>query len=247
MMSRRMTTIVVLAAVEVAVFSPTSGALQESAPPTAAESQPKSHRMPVTHKFSYSCDAGATVVVYLRETNARVVLGDKSYSMKQVPAASGTRYSDGTVVWWSKGYDGFLEDQTDPNQPVKLAEGCKQVSPPPASSLPTISGNIAYRERIALPENAVLIVQLQDVSFADAPAKVIAEQKITFAGRQVPLPFELPYDATKIDPKHSYSVSARITVDGQLRFLSTSAFPVLTGGNSNRVNILVQPASAALN
>src|SRR6516225_3433270 len=143
MMSRRMTTIVVLAAVEVAVFSPTSGALQESAPPTAAESQPKSHRMPVTHKFSYSCDAGATVVVYLRETNARVVLGDKSYSMKQVP---------------------------------------------PASSLPTISGNVAYRERIALPENAVLIVQLQDVSFADAPAKVIAEQKITFAGRQVPLP-----------------------------------------------------------
>jgi putative lipoprotein len=167
--------------------------------------------------------------------------------MKQVQAASGTRYSDGTIVWWSKGYDGFLEDETDPKQAVKLAQNCKQVSPPPSPASPTISGMVAYRERIALPENAVLTVQLQDVSFADGPARVIAEQKITLAGRQVPLPFELAYDAVRIDPRHSYSVSARITVEGHLRFLSTSAFPVLTGGNPSRINILVQPASAAPN
>ena len=201
----------------------------------------------MAHKFSYTCDGGATLVVYLREENARVVFKDKSYSMKQVQAASGTRYSDGTVVWWSKGYDGFLEDETDPHQPVNLASNCQQISPPPASALSVISGTVAYRERIALPENAMLIVQLQDVSLADAPAKIIAEQKITFAGRQVPLPFELPYDAAKVDPKHSYSVGARIIVDGQLRFLSTSAFPVLTGGNPNRINILVQPASSPIN
>jgi putative lipoprotein len=208
---------------------------------------PESHRMPMAHKFSYACDNGATVVVYLRETNARVIFGEKSYLMKQVEAASGTRYSDGTVVWWSKGYGGFLRDETNPDQPVSLATNCRQVSPPPASPSPTISGTVAYRERVALPENAVLIVRLEDVSAADAPAKIVAEQRFTLAGRQVPLPFELAYDAAKIDPKHSYSVSARITVDGQPRFLSTSAFHVLTGGNPDKVNVLVRPATTPSN
>src|SRR5215472_8691845 len=101
----------------IALLSAIPSAAQEAPPPT-------SHRMPMAHKFSYACDNGKTVVVYLRETNARVIFGDKSYSMKQVEAASGTRYSDGAVVWWSKGYNGFLEDQTNPNQPVTLAANC---------------------------------------------------------------------------------------------------------------------------
>jgi hypothetical protein len=34
----------------------------------------------------------------------------------------------------------------------------------------------------------------------------------------VPLPFELHYDAAKIDPKHMYALSARIAVNEQLMF-----------------------------
>jgi len=89
--------------------------------------------MPVPRKFSYACDGGITVNVTLREQNARVTFKDKSYSMKQVRTGSGARYSDGTIVWWNKGYDGFLQDETDPNHPVKLAENCKQTAPPPNS------------------------------------------------------------------------------------------------------------------
>ena len=96
--------------------------------------QPKSHRMPVPRKFSYTCDGGATLNVTFRESRARVTFKDKSYSMKQVPSGSGARYSDGTIVWWNKGYEGFLQDETDPDHPVKLAENCKQVSPAPAKS-----------------------------------------------------------------------------------------------------------------
>lgn len=187
----------------------------------------------------YNCDGGATLTVYLREHTARVIFKDKTYLVHQVEAASGTRYSDGTVVWWSKGYDGFLQDETNPSQPVMLAENCHQVSPTPNRAMPSISGTVTYRERVAMPENAVLTVQLQDVSRADAPAQVIAEQRIVFAGRQVPLAFDLDYDAAKIDPKHTYSVSARITVDGQLRFLNTSAYRVLTQGHPVTLNMVV--------
>lgn len=201
--------------------------------------------MPVRYVFIYNCDAGTTLTVYLREHIARVIFKDKSYSMHQVEAASGTRYSDGKVAWWSKGYEGFLQDESNPSEPLMLAENCHQVSPPPDNALPSVSGTVTYRERVAMPENAVLTVQLQDVSRADAPAQIIAEQRTTFAGRQVPLPFELHYDPAKIDPKRTYTVSARITLDNQLRFLNTSAYLVLTQGNPVKLNILVHSAAAS--
>ncbi len=58
-----------------------------------------------------------------------------------------------------------------------------------------------YRERIALPPNAVLSVQLADVSLADAPAAIIGERKVAPAG-QVPIKFEISFDPQVIRPEH---------------------------------------------
>lgn len=201
----------------------------------------KSHRMPMMQRFSYNCDGGRKVVVFLRERNARVSFQGKTYAMKQVEAASGTRYSDGSIVWWSKGQEGFLEDDTKASEPVRLAENCNLERARSASAdSGVVTGTVAYRERMAMPENASLSIQLQDVSLADAPAKVIAEQKFMFAGHQVPLPFEVHYDPAKIDPKRSYVLSAQITVNAQLIFLNTTAYPVITQGNPKKVDMVLQ-------
>ena len=53
---------------------------------------------------------------------------DKSYAMNRVESGSGVRYAEGHIIWWSKGLTGFLEDETDPKHPVKLAENCQQLS-----------------------------------------------------------------------------------------------------------------------
>jgi putative lipoprotein len=202
--------------------------------------------MPMMKKFSYNCDDGRKVTVYLRERNAQIVFEGKAsfegtaYTMKQVEAASGTKYSDGTTTWWSKGDEGFLKDEAKGSQPVRLAENCKLEKATNAVSAGVVSGTVAYRERIAMPENAVLTMQLQDVSLADAPAKVIAEQKFTFAGHQVPLPFEVHYDSAKIDPQHTYALSARITVNEQLMFMNTTTYRVITQGNPVKADILLQ-------
>jgi len=212
---------------------------QETLP--APPSAPKSHRMPMMQRFSYNCDGGAKVVVFLRERNARVSFQGKAYAMKQVEAASGTKYSDGSIVWWSKGDEGFLEDDTKADQSVRLAENCKlERARSGTADSGVVSGTVAYRERMAMPENALLTIQLQDVSVADSPAKVIAEQRFMFAGHQVPLPFEVHYDPAKIDPKHSYALSARITVDGQLMFLNTTTYRVITQSNPVKADMLLQ-------
>ncbi len=214
--------------------------------PPATSSTPKSHRMPMMQKLSYSCDGGKKLVVFLRERNARVEFAGKSYSMKQMKTASGTKYSDGKTVWWGKGEEGFLQDEAKEEQPVRLAENCKLEKAADAVPTSVVSGTVAYRERIAMPENAVLTMQLQDISVpdgtqgSDVPATVIAEQKFTFAGHQVPLPFELHYDAAKIDPKHAYVLSARITVADQLMFMNTTAYRVITQGNPTKADIVLQ-------
>lgn len=96
------------------------------------------------------------------------------------------------------------------------------------NTLASIIGTVAYRERIALPEQAVVTISLQDVSLADAPAKVIATQRIETQGKQVPFNFELAYDASKIIDQNRYSVSARIEMDGQLLFITDMYYGVIT-------------------
>ncbi|GAD74828.1 hypothetical protein VAZ01S_016_00120 [Vibrio azureus NBRC 104587] len=95
-----------------------------------------------------------------------------------------------------------------------------------------ITGTIAYRERIALPDNALVTVTLEDVSLADAPAEVLASQSFTTDGQQVPIAFELSYDSNDIQPNHRYSLRARIDVDGQLRFTTDRNFAVITDQHS---------------
>ncbi|WP_078062938.1 YbaY family lipoprotein [Solirubrum puertoriconensis] len=107
----------------------------------------------------------------------------------------------------------------------------------------SVTGTVAYRERIALPPNAVLRVQLQDVSRQDAPAIELASATVEAKGRQVPLPFVLLYDTVRIDPTNTYAVQARIEVDGKLMFTNDSAYPVITRGNPKQVQMMLRRAS----
>ncbi|MDX2232332.1 MAG: YbaY family lipoprotein [Leptolyngbyaceae cyanobacterium bins.349] len=114
---------------------------------------------------------------------------------------------------------------------------------PSATSMKTatVTGNVTYRPRIALPPNAVVEVSLQDVSRADAPAVVLDRQIMPTNGKQVPIPFTLTYDPSQIKPNHNYAVSVRITIDGQLQWISPTRNSVITMGNpTSNVTVLVQ-------
>ena len=103
----------------------------------------------------------------------------------------------------------------------------------------SVTGTVTYRERLALTEGASLIVQLQDVSYADASAILIAGQTISNPG-QVPISFKVEYNRDDIDPRNSYSISARIVeADGRLAFTNDTSYGVITGGNPDRVDMLL--------
>ncbi|GGG47243.1 hypothetical protein GCM10011378_24290 [Hymenobacter glacieicola] len=107
----------------------------------------------------------------------------------------------------------------------------------------SITGTVAYRERMALSPTAVVRVQLQDASLQDVAAIVIDSVTIRPNGRQVPLPFTLRYDTARIQPNNTYTLQARITDGGRLLFRTDVAYPVLTRGNPKRVDLQLRRAS----
>jgi len=95
-----------------------------------------------------------------------------------------------------------------------------------------VTGEVTYQQRIALPDDAVMTVQIQDTSLADAPATVIGEQIIQTNGAQVPIPYSVSYDPNVIDERFTYTMSARITNGaGDLLWINDTAIPVITNGN----------------
>ena len=95
----------------------------------------------------------------------------------------------------------------------------------------TVTGTVSYRERMAIVGDAEVRVELLDVSRQDAPAQKLAEQVQPLEGRQVPIPFELSYDADDIDERFTYAVRGEIVADGRVLFRSTQTTPVITRGN----------------
>jgi putative lipoprotein len=106
----------------------------------------------------------------------------------------------------------------------------------------SVTGTVSYLYRIAMPSTAVVDVQLQELSRADATAPIIAEQKIVFGDHQVPIPFDLKFDPAKINPQHRYGLRASIRVDGAVRFRTETAYPVITHGHSSKADLILQQA-----
>jgi putative lipoprotein len=90
-----------------------------------------------------------------------------------------------------------------------------------------LRGHVTYRERIALPPEALLEVRLVDVSLADAPARSLAVTRVK-TRHQMPIPYRLHFDEAKIRRGHVYALDARITVGGKLWFITTTRHTVLT-------------------
>jgi uncharacterized lipoprotein YbaY len=105
----------------------------------------------------------------------------------------------------------------------------------------SLAGTVTYLQRVALTPEAVVQIELRDVSRADVDAPVIAKQILRPAGKQVPLAFSLDYDTADIQPGRAYAVSARITDRGQLAFVTDTKVPVLTGGAPSTAEIVVVP------
>lgn len=105
---------------------------------------------------------------------------------------------------------------------------------------PTVQGSVNIRQRIALPPDAVLTVTLSDASLADAPSRVISQSVMRTEGLQSPFRFTLPYNPADIQPNARIILSAAITVNGQLIFITDTIQEVINR-NGTQADLLLVP------
>ncbi len=117
------------------------------------------------------------------------------------------------------------------------ADGTSGISEP-AADIVTITGAALYRERIALPPGAVTLVAAEDVSLADAPSKILAEQTITMDGKSVPVPFSLDVPRSALTAAHRTNLRVRIEDgSGKLLFITDTHNSITATTGSNRIDM----------
>lgn len=63
----------------------------------------------LTKTFVFECDSAFSFTAQLVNATATIILPEKTYELKQIEAASGAKYSDGEITFWTKGEEAFLE------------------------------------------------------------------------------------------------------------------------------------------
>ncbi|HFZ8993872.1 TPA: YbaY family lipoprotein [Citrobacter freundii] len=120
------------------------------------------------------------------------------------------------------------------------------VATQPVIQQPNVSGTVWIRQKVALPPNAVLTVTLSDASMADAPSKVLSQKAVHTEGKQPPYSFVLPFKPADIQPNARILLSAAITIDGKLAFITDKVQPVINQGGTKAELTLVPVQQTAV-
>jgi uncharacterized lipoprotein YbaY len=108
-----------------------------------------------------------------------------------------------------------------------------------------VRGAALYRERVAMLPGSTLTVTVEDVSRADSPGVVLAEQRIEDPPN-VPVPFELAVDRSAVGPNAALSVRASITQDGTLQWTSDIHHPVPMDRDGESITVLMVRVGGAV-
>jgi uncharacterized lipoprotein YbaY len=113
------------------------------------------------------------------------------------------------------------------------------------ASQSVLSGTLVYRERISLPPDAIVTVQIDNLS---RPYAVLRGGQVSYrAINSGTIPFEIAYDQSYLSPQDIYQVRASVSSGGREIFTTPQPQRVLTQGNPISVRLdLVTVGSSSL-
>ncbi|MDZ4659384.1 MAG: YbaY family lipoprotein [Bythopirellula sp.] len=106
-----------------------------------------------------------------------------------------------------------------------------------------ITGTITYRDRSALPRDAIATVELRENVRSDIRPITIARQTVTGI-RAVPIQFSLDYDPTQVDNRRNYVLYASITSQGREIYSLRTPVPVLGNRPTSNLQLLVESTTS---
>lgn len=112
-----------------------------------------------------------------------------------------------------------------------------------ASQPYTVDGTVSYRERLILPADSIIMVQLDDVTRGMGAPVPIAQQRILPTSDGV-LRYSIPYSPQAINPNGTYVMNAWVEQGGRVLFRNNKLYQVITKGAPNYANIELEQVVA---
>ncbi|QDX30777.1 YbaY family lipoprotein [Dickeya poaceiphila] len=128
---------------------------------------------------------------------------------------------------------GCVNNHSTVSEAAAPAIGQVQRLSQPVSGMPTVTGTINIRQKIALPPDSVLTVTVSDASIPDVPSKVISQRVIRTEGQQAPFRFVLPYNPSEIRPDARILLSAAVAINNRVTLITEHVMPVVSNGVNN--------------
>ena len=121
-----------------------------------------------------------------------------------------------------------------------LASGCSGF-PAAQDEKGSLLVRVRYLQDLELPPDAVLVVQLRELSAPGDPPKLVAERQVD-SPEGMPVSVLLPYERGRVDPSRRYEVAAWIHRGEWVPLMRGTGKPVLTGRFPDPVEVLLRPS-----
>lgn len=103
-----------------------------------------------------------------------------------------------------------------------------------------VTGTLSYPQLSGvLVEGAIIYITLVDVSPREDSSGSIISRLAIANPSQSPLHFELKYNLTQINHRHTYAIQARIANQGKVILTNNLPYPVITRGNPHSVDVML--------
>lgn len=120
---------------------------------------------------------------------------------------------------------------------LALAPGCGSTEPDAADK--RVTGRVSYAERILLPPETELLVEVSDPLQRGITDGVVARQRKVIGGVN-PATFDLTVSAERFIPSHRYELEARVIVGGNVWAKTPEPVPVPAGGAPSDLDVIVR-------
>lgn len=97
-----------------------------------------------------------------------------------------------------------------------------------------VAGEVRLPKGEAVPAGAVVLVEVRDVSTADAKAMLMGRREYRDAAGKSVVPFGVSFEDKKFNSANAYAVSCRVTQKGKLLFINDEHVAVLTHGGKTK-------------
>jgi putative lipoprotein len=110
-----------------------------------------------------------------------------------------------------------------------------------SSDVGRVTGRVIFNQPRSLPPGALMHITLVDVTPRQNVSKSIITRQTITNPNVSGMTFDLKYDPTQIMSDHLYAIQIRVMSNGEIVYMNTSPYQVITKGHPQTTHVIISP------